>query len=89
VALVFRGRRFLSVPEVANELGVTRLTVHRWLRGTRGAPDGVAFDEVISDTRTRQSYIPEAVVRRCRDALRRGDFVVRRKKRTPRGRSRR
>ena len=81
MALVFRGRRFLSVPEVADELGVTRLTVHRWLRGTRGVPDGVAFAEVISDTRTRQSYIPETVVRRCRDALRRGDSVARRKKR--------
>ena len=50
-------------------LDVTRLTVQRWLRGKRASPDGVAFDAVIYDTRTRQAYIPEAIVRRWRRAL--------------------
>jgi len=72
LALVFRGRRFFTIPEVAEQLGVTRLTVYRWVRGMRGSPDGLALDDVIRDTRTGRAYIPEALVRRLRSSLRRG-----------------
>ncbi len=70
MALVFRGERFLSIPEAAEHLGVTRLTVYRWLRGTRRAPQGIRFHRTIRDTRTKQAYIPRVIVRRLRRALR-------------------
>ena len=69
MALVFRRQRFLSIPEAAERLGVTRLTVYRWLRGTRCAPNGIRFHAVIRDTRTKQGYIPEDIVSRLRQAL--------------------
>ncbi len=37
---MFRGKKFLSVPEVAELVGVTRLTVYRWLRGLQYAKCG-------------------------------------------------
>jgi predicted DNA-binding transcriptional regulator AlpA len=70
VALVFRGKSFLSIPEAAEQLGVTRLTVYRWLRGTRRPPKPIQLDQVIRDTRSAQSYIPEATVGELRRALR-------------------
>jgi len=70
LALVFRGERFLSIPEAAECLRVTRLTVYRWLRGTRRAPQGIPLHRVIRDTRTQQAYIPRAIVRRLQHALR-------------------
>ena len=71
MALVFGRQRFLSIPEAAERLGVTRLTVYRWLRGTRRAPKGIRLHAVIRDTRTKQGYIPEVLVSRLRRALRR------------------
>ena len=71
MALVFRGERFLSIPEAAERLRVTRLTVYRWLRGTRRAPQDIPLHRVIRDTRTQQAYIPRAIVRRLQHALRR------------------
>jgi transposase len=71
LALEFRGKKFLSVPEAAEQLGVTRLTVFRWLHGTRNAPDGFELRDVIRDTRTRQAYLSESIVKRLRQALRR------------------
>jgi len=70
LALVFRGERFLSIPEVAEHLGVARLTVYRWLRGTRRAPKRIRFHHTIRDTRTKQTYIPRAIVHHLRRALR-------------------
>ena len=75
MALVFRGDRFLSVPEAAEHLGVTRLTVYRWLRGTRRSPEGISLDharrtDIIRDTRTNQAYISEITVRRLKRLLR-------------------
>jgi hypothetical protein len=64
VALVFRGTRYVSVPEAAEQLGVTRLTVYRWMRGTRRSPMPIAAGAVIRDDRTEQVYIPEMLVRR-------------------------
>ena len=70
MALVFRGEKFLSLPEAAERLGVTRLTVYRWIRGTRRAPVGIQLRSVIRDTRSKQTYVPEAIVRRLREAMR-------------------
>ena len=70
MALVFRSEKFLSIPEAAERLGVARLTVYRWLRGTRRAPKGIGLHRVIHDTRTKQVYIPKVVVVRLRQALR-------------------
>jgi transposase len=70
VALVFHGKKFLSVPEAAARLGVTRLTVYRWVRGTRRSPEGIRLRDVIRDTRSGHAYIPEAIIRDLRKALR-------------------
>ena len=72
VGLVFRGETFLSIPEVAERLGVARLTVYRWLRGTRRVPNGITLRRVIRDTRTNQTYVSQTVVNRLRQALRHG-----------------
>jgi hypothetical protein len=59
------------VPEAAERLGVTRLTVYRWVRGTRRTPNGAKLHTVIRDTRTRYAFIPEAVVIQLARASRR------------------
>ena len=68
--LVFQGQRFLGIPEAAARIGVTRLTVYRWLRGIRGGPKAIDLEEAIRDTRTGQVYLPEALVRDLRKAVR-------------------
>ena len=68
--LLFRGQKFLAIPEAAERIGVTRLTVYRWLRGMRRAPKGMDLADAIRDTRTGQVYLPEALVRDLRQAVR-------------------
>ena len=70
MALVFRGERFLSVPEAAERLSLTRLTVHRWVRQKRRTPRGIKLNNAIHHTRTHQTYLPEALVEKLRGALR-------------------
>jgi transposase len=80
LALVLRGRKFFSIPEAADRVGVTRLTVYRWISGTRSSPDGAHFRDVIRDTRSRQIYLPEEAVRRLRAVLRKAQRAAKRQR---------
>ncbi len=61
--LVIRGERWFSVPEVAQRLGVTRVTVHRWLSGARRIPGRIEPLDVATDTHTGQAYVAARALR--------------------------